>query len=65
LVEGGAMLLQSFINEDAWDEARVIQNNKLIIPNGLAAPVLKNQQLLSSEQVLADTIFYYKNRAHK
>jgi diaminohydroxyphosphoribosylaminopyrimidine deaminase/5-amino-6-(5-phosphoribosylamino)uracil reductase len=65
LVEGGAMLLQSFINENAWDEARVIQNNKLIIPNGLAAPVLKNQQLLSSEQVLADTIFYYKNRAHK
>ena len=42
LVEGGALLLQSFIDEGYWDEARVITNNELEIPGGLAAPVLKN-----------------------
>lgn len=40
LVEGGARLLQSFIDEDYWDEARVITNNELELPGGLAAPVL-------------------------
>lgn len=39
-VEGGSRLLQSFINEDLWDEARVIVNEKLIIGDGLKAPVL-------------------------
>ncbi|HEX8334189.1 MAG TPA: dihydrofolate reductase family protein, partial [Segetibacter sp.] len=65
LVEGGARLLQLFINEHAWDEARVIQNNKLIIPNGLAVPLLKNQRLSFNEEILSDTIFYYKNTAHQ
>jgi diaminohydroxyphosphoribosylaminopyrimidine deaminase/5-amino-6-(5-phosphoribosylamino)uracil reductase len=64
LVEGGTKLLQSFINENVWDEARVIQNNNLIIEDGLPAPVLKNHQLSSVEDVFTDTISYYKNSAH-
>ncbi len=40
LVEGGSSLLQSFINEDLWDEARVIVNEKRIIGDGLKAPAL-------------------------
>ena len=40
LVEGGAHLLQSFIDEGYWDEARVITNNELELPGGLPAPVL-------------------------
>jgi diaminohydroxyphosphoribosylaminopyrimidine deaminase/5-amino-6-(5-phosphoribosylamino)uracil reductase len=40
LVEGGARLLQSFIDEGYWDEARVITNNELELPGGLPAPVL-------------------------
>ncbi len=40
LVEGGSSLLQSFINEDLWDEARVIINEKRIIGDGLKAPIL-------------------------
>jgi diaminohydroxyphosphoribosylaminopyrimidine deaminase/5-amino-6-(5-phosphoribosylamino)uracil reductase len=74
LVEGGARLLQSFIDEDCWDEARVITNNELEIPGGLAAPVLKeprppSSQLpatrplltrpLSTENLLSDTIRIY------
>ena len=35
IVEGGAKLLQSFIDEGMWDEARVIKNEELIINNGL------------------------------
>lgn len=60
-VEGGTRLLQSFINEQLWDEARVIENSELIIDNGLNAPVLSNHYLASSESVLTDVITSYKN----
>jgi len=63
LVEGGARLLQSFIDEGYWDEARVITNNELEIPEGLASPVLKDPQLLSYETLFSDTVRYYKNPA--
>jgi len=56
LVEGGAKLLQSFIDAALWDEARVIKNKKLIINNGLTAPVLLNVEKVSEEKVATDTI---------
>ena len=34
LVEGGASLLQSFIDSRLWDEARVITNAKMLITKG-------------------------------
>lgn len=40
IVEGGAVLLQSFIDAGCWDEARVVTNTSLKIPNGLSTPVL-------------------------
>lgn len=61
LVEGGAKLLQSFIEEKLWDEARVIENSQLIIDNGLHAPALSNHTLVTSESILTDVITYYKN----
>lgn len=61
LVEGGAYLLQSFIDEGTWDEARVICNKELIIGSGLPAPVLKDQKLVSTEQIFSDVIRTYKN----
>jgi diaminohydroxyphosphoribosylaminopyrimidine deaminase/5-amino-6-(5-phosphoribosylamino)uracil reductase len=61
LVEGGARLLQSFIDEGYWDEARVITNNDLEIHGGLAAPVLKDGELRGKETLLSDSIRYYKN----
>jgi diaminohydroxyphosphoribosylaminopyrimidine deaminase/5-amino-6-(5-phosphoribosylamino)uracil reductase len=61
LIEGGSKLAESFINEDAWDEARVIENNQLIIDNGLRAPVLSNQHFISSETIATDTVSYYIN----
>jgi diaminohydroxyphosphoribosylaminopyrimidine deaminase/5-amino-6-(5-phosphoribosylamino)uracil reductase len=61
LVEGGSYLLQSFIDEGVWDEARVITNEQLSIGAGLPAPVLKDGMLQSSEQIFSDTIRTYKN----
>jgi len=63
LVEGGARLLQSFIDEGYWDEARVITNNELEIPEGLASPELKDPQLISREILFSDTVRYYNNPA--
>jgi len=61
LVEGGARLLQSFIDEGYWDEARVITNNELEIPGGLAAPVLREGKVIERETLMSDTVRYYKH----
>lgn len=63
LVEGGAKLLQAFIDEDMWDEARVITNTKLFIGKGLPAPMLSNFNLTQSEQLLTDSISYFYNKS--
>ena len=60
LVEGGARLLQSFIDEGIWDEARVINNEQLIMNNGLKAPVLENAKKIAEVKLLSDTIEFYK-----
>jgi len=59
LIEGGAQLLQSFINEDLWDEARIITNEQLMMGDGLPAPVLKNGTLQKTEAVFSDSIRCY------
>ena len=59
LVEGGTVLLQSFIDAGLWDEARIITNTSLNIENGLAAPVLGNADLMTEEQLLDDHIAYF------
>jgi diaminohydroxyphosphoribosylaminopyrimidine deaminase/5-amino-6-(5-phosphoribosylamino)uracil reductase len=61
IVEGGARLLQSFIEEGMWDEARVITNEELIIDNGLNAPSLSNQKLLGSQKIFSDQVKIYEN----
>lgn len=60
LVEGGASLLQSFIDEKIWDEARVIRNSQLEIHQGLAAPVLQHAVKTSELEMENDVIeFFY------
>jgi diaminohydroxyphosphoribosylaminopyrimidine deaminase/5-amino-6-(5-phosphoribosylamino)uracil reductase len=61
LVEGGARLLQSFIDEGYWDAARVITNTALELPGGLPAPVLGDTKPISHESLFSDTIRYYAN----
>jgi diaminohydroxyphosphoribosylaminopyrimidine deaminase/5-amino-6-(5-phosphoribosylamino)uracil reductase len=59
LVEGGGKLLQSFITEGIWDEARVITNQQLIIGDGVIAPVLNRHKLIDSMTCATDIINYY------
>lgn len=59
IVEGGARLLQSFVDAGKWDEARVITNLSLHGHRGLAAPVLQHERLLKTEALLTDTIHYF------
>jgi len=61
LIEGGAKLLQSFIDKGLWDEARVVLNDQLLIGNGIKAPVLKNEKLISEEKIVNNTISYYEH----
>ncbi len=60
LVEGGATLLQSFIDNGVWDEARIIKNEELIINNGLPAPVLNHGVKVSEQKILSDSIEIYQ-----
>lgn len=53
LVEGGQQLLQSFINKNYWDEARVFTGN-VFFNKGTAAPVIKG--VVASHQKLRDNI---------
>lgn len=59
LVEGGARMLQSFIDHGAWDEARVITNTAKYAGTGLPAPVLNGAKLMKKEMVDTDSIVYF------
>lgn len=61
LVEGGARLLQSFIDEGLWDEARIITNEQLTIGKGLAAPELGSNGINQESRIQNDTIGIYVN----
>jgi diaminohydroxyphosphoribosylaminopyrimidine deaminase/5-amino-6-(5-phosphoribosylamino)uracil reductase len=61
IVEGGAALLQSFINENLWDEARIITNTALEIAEGVNAPILQPQKTIKEENMQTDRIVYFKN----
>ncbi len=63
LVEGGAKLLQSFIDQGLWDEARVIRAKHSIgtnNENGIQAPQLLNAQTIKKENLGTDIIYYYR-----
>ena len=59
IVEGGAKLLQSFLDDGLWDEVRVIRNTELIIRKGLPAPVLSTKKSPCVEEYGSDRIEYY------
>jgi diaminohydroxyphosphoribosylaminopyrimidine deaminase/5-amino-6-(5-phosphoribosylamino)uracil reductase len=61
LVEGGAYLLQSFIDEGIWDEARIITNQQLLAGEGLPAPSLSRASLKDSIHVFGDLVHTYYN----
>ena len=61
IVEGGARLLESFIDEELWDEARIITNQQLTINDGLAAPQLSNELQVAEHQIGTDHVVFFRN----
>ena len=64
LIEGGAQLLQTFIQRGLWDEARIITNQQLYVGRGLYAPALFSHHLDATEQLEEDRIDYFSNTNH-
>jgi diaminohydroxyphosphoribosylaminopyrimidine deaminase/5-amino-6-(5-phosphoribosylamino)uracil reductase len=62
LVEGGARLLQSFIDKGMWDEIRVVKNEELKINKGLVAPVFKMHESREECKLAGDCIRIYHNK---
>lgn len=60
IIEGGSKTLQTFINENLWDEARVFIG-KTEFKEGIKAPILKKARLISEQNILDDFLKIYKN----
>lgn len=58
IVEGGSKLLQSFIDENIWDEARVFIS-ETFIGEGVAAPKL-NAEPVSVDTIEKDKLYLFK-----
>lgn len=61
LIEGGARLLNLFIESGCWDEARVIINTSLKVGSGIPAPVLTDGIIQRNEAYGHDKITYWIN----
>lgn len=61
IVEGGAVLLQSFIDAGLWDEARVITNKLMYIDEGPAAPSLRGTHLFETIDIGSDHVQFFTN----
>jgi diaminohydroxyphosphoribosylaminopyrimidine deaminase/5-amino-6-(5-phosphoribosylamino)uracil reductase len=59
LVEGGRTLLQSFIDKNLWDEARVITNKTLSLHEGVSSPELTGANKLKLCECGTDEIAIY------
>ncbi|KAB1156501.1 bifunctional diaminohydroxyphosphoribosylaminopyrimidine deaminase/5-amino-6-(5-phosphoribosylamino)uracil reductase RibD [Flavobacterium luteum] len=59
LIEGGKKTLQTFIDENLWDEARVFKGN-LFLENGTKAPILKSKWI-ERQFILDDELLIFKN----
>ena len=59
IVEGGAKTLQTFIDENLWDEAFIYKGSTSFY-KGLKAPLMKGK-LLSEIQIKNDLLFHYIN----
>lgn len=61
LVEGGSQLLQSFIDNELWDEAYIEKCPKRLY-SGVKAPEISNNFSYSTEEHFGRQIWYYVHR---
>ncbi|WP_460219213.1 bifunctional diaminohydroxyphosphoribosylaminopyrimidine deaminase/5-amino-6-(5-phosphoribosylamino)uracil reductase RibD [Psychroserpens sp. MEBiC05023] len=59
IIEGGSKTIQTFINENLWDEARVFTGTS-VFNNGIKGPKFQGQ-LISEDHILNDTLNIYVN----
>ena len=59
IIEGGAMVLNTLINQNLWDEARVFIGDKLFY-EGVKAPVIKNISP-TIENIDNDKLLFFRN----
>lgn len=64
IVEGGAVLLESFIREGLWDEARVF-TGQASMTEGVHAPLLTGFKKAFESELGGDTLNVYVNKASK
>lgn len=62
LVEGGAHVLQQFIDANLWDEIMVIKNPGLTLKSGTKAPSFSADKF-QSEDFHGNTIDFYQNKS--
>ncbi len=59
IIEGGKQILQSFIDANLWDEARLLVGNKMFF-SGVSAPKISGSIIM--EEHLGDSrLFFYRN----
>lgn len=63
LVEGGSILLQSFINAGIWDEIRV-EKAGISLHNGVKAPEIKEKNSYTYTKHFGSEFFFYENKGH-
>ena len=63
IIEGGAITLQTFIDENIWDEARVFVGINEF-KEGTKAPILKGE-LISETRILNDSLNIYNNKKQR
>jgi diaminohydroxyphosphoribosylaminopyrimidine deaminase / 5-amino-6-(5-phosphoribosylamino)uracil reductase len=59
IIEGGKQTLQSFIDENLWDEARIFKGKKQFV-DGTKAPVLSGN-LVNSIKIIDDELLIFSN----
>ncbi|HYJ37642.1 MAG TPA: dihydrofolate reductase family protein, partial [Chitinophagaceae bacterium] len=60
MVEGGPKLLQTFIDEEYWDEIRLITNRELRMEEGIASPVFNGIKVHEMD-LFSDRIEIFKS----
>jgi diaminohydroxyphosphoribosylaminopyrimidine deaminase / 5-amino-6-(5-phosphoribosylamino)uracil reductase len=62
LVEGGASVLNFFIKNNLWDEARVFKTNKCL-ETGVSAPKIASKDEVEVSQILDNQLYWYRNHS--
>jgi len=60
IIEGGSKTIQTFIDANLWDEARVFFTGNVIFKEGTKAPIIK-ETITSEERIKDDTLKIFGN----